>query len=308
MKRITYLTLLLPTLICAEEEVPKTLTFSTAILSVSAVDGKPSKGAELTIANNGEEEFTFVPLMVGVDAKAFTIEPGEMVLGAGKSETLKIFLHPMRGADTYTASLDVAEGVIPVKGVGLKAFEGKNEPTLNTIVDALAIPLEVGGKKLSLDTKANTIGDSLAVSRFRSVEGKKVRITPVARFSPPGKVPFGIVTEGEKLEEWGMLQESNDKRPDAHQCLFPEIEGVGGTLEKPAPDLPFAFYMEGHKYVSFTDASLKSAAPIPHTARVFPVKTFQGRAMESAYLIGFEEASNGDYQDAVFLIENVTAE
>ena len=30
--------------------------------------------------------------------------------------------------------------------------------------------------------------------------------------------------------------------------------------------------------------------------------------MENAYLIGFEEAENGDYQDAVFLIENVVPE
>ncbi len=30
--------------------------------------------------------------------------------------------------------------------------------------------------------------------------------------------------------------------------------------------------------------------------------------MENAYLVGFEEAKNGDYQDAVFLLENVTAE
>jgi hypothetical protein len=27
--------------------------------------------------------------------------------------------------------------------------------------------------------------------------------------------------------------------------------------------------------------------------------------MENAWLVGFEEAANGDYQDAVFLIENV---
>ncbi len=66
--------------------------------------------------------------------------------------------------------------------------------------------------------------------------------------------------------------------------------------------------MKGHKYVSFTDLKLNSGAPIAHTGRIYPVKSFQGVARENAYLVGFEEAKNGDYQDAVFLIENVTAE
>ena len=43
--------------------------------------------------------------------------------------------------------------------------------------------------------------------------------------------------------------------------------------------------------------------PMPTNA-CFP-RHVQGRELEDAYLIGFEEASNGDYQDAVFLVEGV---
>lgn len=295
-------------LLCAKEELSKTLKFSTPMVSVSAVDGEKSMGAVLTIENTGEEDFAFVPILSGKDAEAFSVEPAEVVVGAGKSETLRIRLNPIRGAGSYEASLDVAEGNIPVNGVGLKAFEGKNEPPLDQIVKALGIELDVGGEKLSLNTKQETIGESISDARFRGIGEKLVKVTSLARFSPRGEVPFGIVFKGEELSEWGKLDDSDDTRPDSHQCLFPAMNGGEMFMEKEAPKEPFAFYMKGHIYVSFTDSSLQKNTPIKHTARVYPVKKFQGREMENAYLVGFEEAKNGDYQDAVFLLENVTTE
>ncbi len=292
----------------AEEEIPKVLRFSQPMISLSAVEGVPSHGAELIVENTGKTEFALTPVLAGEDATAFTVDPPELVIGPGKKETLRVFMHPGRGSGRYAASLDFAEGFIPVEGVGLKAFEGKNEPPFKQIVDTLGIPVNVGGDELELDTAAATIGDSLPVSRFRGIEGRKVRVTPVARFSPLGEVSFGIVTKDDNLIEWGTLSDSTEKRPDNHQSLFPEFKGGDVAVEIDAPAEPFAFYMNGHQYVSFTDQALNSGAPIAHTGRIYPVKAFQGVAKENAYLIAFEEAKNGDYQDAVFLIENVTVE
>lgn len=278
------------------------------MVSVSAIQGTESMGAELIVENTGDEDFAFAPILVGKDSEAFSVKPEEIIIGAGKKETLMIYLSPIRGAGSYETSLDVAEGNIPIKGVGLKAFEGKNEPPLDRIVKALGMELDVGGTQLSLNTKEDIIGDSVPAARFRGMEGRMVRVTPVARFSPPGKVPFGIVFKDEELTEWGLLDNSDDSRPDNHQCLFPGMNGGIYAIEKEAPKEPFAFYMKGHMYVSFTDIALASKAPIKHTARVYPVKKFQGRDLENSYLVGFEEAKNGDYQDAVFLLENVTVE
>ncbi len=278
------------------------------MVSVSAVQGTPSKGCELTVENTGSTDFAFAPVFVGKDAAAFSVEPPEIVVGAGKMETLVIRLSPVRGAGSYEASLDVAEGALPVRGVGLKQFEGSNEPPLDRVVAALGMEIDVGGKDLVLGTEADTIGDSIPSGRFRGMDGKPVRVTPVARFSPPGEVPFGIVPDGGEPTEWGKLGKSDTSRPDNHQSLFPETDGGKAFLEKEAPAGTFAFFMKGHMYVSFTDPSLDTDAPVTHTARVYPVKRFQGREMENAYLVGFEEAKNGDYQDAVFLLENVTAE
>jgi hypothetical protein len=42
-----------------------------------------------------------------------------------------------------------------------------------------------------------------------------------------------------------------------------------------------------------------------HRARVYPLKDRTGTAVPNAYLIGWEEAANGDYQDYVFILSNV---
>lgn len=295
-------------LLGAGEELSNSLKFSRSMVSISAVDGEKSMSADLTIANTGSEDFAFVPILSGQDAKAFSVKPAEIFLGAGKKETLNIRFKPLRGAGSYEASLEVADGIIPVKGLGLKAFEGKNEPPLDQIVKALGIALDVGGKKLSLDTEEYTIGESIPGARFRGIAGEFVKVTPLARFSPPGEVPFGIVFKGEELIEWGKLQDSDETRPDSHQCLFPRMGDGVTVMEKEAPKEAFAFYMKGHIYVSYTDSSMQKNVPIKHSARMYPVKKFQGRDIENAYLIGFEEAKNGDYQDAVFLLKNVTIE
>jgi hypothetical protein len=278
------------------------------MVSLSAVQGKESMGSELTVENTGDTAIDFAPVLIGKDAAAFSLEPRKIQLTPGQTYSFKISLSPVRGAGIYQASLDISEGAIPIEGVGLKAFEGKNEPTLEKLCKALGMEIDVGGTKLELDTEAETIGESLAVSKFQGIEGKTIRVTPLARFSPPGEVPFGIVQEAGKLIEWGKLDGSDESRPDNHQCLFPGINGGKSAIEMKAPDGSFAFYMQGHLYVSFSDTSLETAAQIKNTARVYPVKTFQGREMQDSYIVGFEEAKNGDYQDAVFLLENVTVE
>lgn len=88
---------------------------------------------------------------------------------------------------------------------------------------------------------------------------------------------------------------------------FPVLDTlVGGAsfTEFDAPDKPFAFYMKGPKFDSFSDPAFQTTADIPHTGRIYPVSFYQGRKMEDSWLVGFEEAANGDYQDGLFLIEN----
>lgn len=292
-------------------ELTPGLTASQRVVSLSAVAGKPARTQSFILTNRSGSALSPKFKLLGKDAEAFTVTGGpdeELARGANASWT--VAFKPPRGAARYSAGIeigDAAEGTFVIlQGIGLAAFEGENEPPLQRIVHALGIPLDVGGNQLALDTKATTIGKSIAGGYFKSADGGKIQITPVARFSPPGSVPIGIFTkDAEAPVIVGKLADSSPAVPDAHQTLLPPWEQGVQMIEIDPGDKPFGLSMDGHRYRSSTDPSRPTKATIPHTARIYPVTSFQGAAVKNTWLVGFEEASNGDYQDAVLMLGNV---
>ncbi|BDS06897.1 hypothetical protein NT6N_19370 [Oceaniferula spumae] len=280
------------------------------ILSLSSVAGKKSQNTQVKISNKLPSDIPTTCNIIGKDAEFFSIVKSPKKISANSFGVVEIAFNSGKEQRLYSAVLQIGttEGgcMIQLQGVGLAAFEGKNEPPLQQIVNALGIAMDVGGKTLSLNSKKATIGDSVAASYFRVAKGAHFHITPIARFSPPGKVPVGLIFKGSDSKQGiGQLVASSKDFPDAHQCLFPKFIGHQRSIQTVPTQPVFGFYMEGHKYVSVTDPTRQKGAPIMHTARIYPVKSMQGRSMKNAWLLGFEEASNGDYQDAVFLLENV---
>ncbi|QJE95020.1 family 16 glycoside hydrolase [Luteolibacter luteus] len=294
------------------KELDEPLRPEKTLLSLSAVKDKPARSAMLTVKNPLDRSLPSSLSITGKDAGAFSASSSVAELAPGATMEIEVHFRPIHGAGRYSAGLRIGTpesgAFVILQGIGLAAFEGKNEPSLQSIVHALGIPLDVGGSKLELDTKADKLGDGVAIPYFKKAGEGKVKITPVARFSPPGITPIGIVAKGSTdLIEVAKLADSS-AIADAHQRLMPPLDGGKSFVEfDPAPEA-FAIYMKAHQYTSFTDPKLPTEAKIPHTARVFPVTNFQGREMKNAWLVGFEEAANGDYQDAAFLIENVTPE
>ena len=132
---------------------------------------------DLEIRGEGEDAF------VVTDTRK---EPNGVLL-------LEVAFQPTVLRGYFSAELVVKEGetvrVIQLRGVAIKALEGKNEPPLQEVLDSLGTGIDAGGKKLSLSTKEETIGDSVAATRFQPVQGSVVRMTPLARYSPPGVTP-----------------------------------------------------------------------------------------------------------------------
>jgi len=54
--------------------------------------------------------------------------------------------------------------------------------------------------------------------------------------------------------------------------------------------------------------SLNVPAPTVHRFKSYPLKDATGAPIANSYLVAVEEAGNGDYQDYVFVLENVTAQ
>lgn len=260
-----------------------------------------------------QEDLAVLPLkMRGNGADAFGISDARKE--ENKLLLLEIEFKPTTERGFFAAELLVGQGenlqIVQLRGVATKALEGKNEPPLQELCDALGLELDVGGKQLALDTSKKTIGDSIAVARFEPVGGEAVRLTPLARYSPEGETPFGLaIEEGSelKLRTLASLAASTERRPDAHQTLRPPTTGGEQVVFVKEPPQRFGLFLKAHQYTSLTFPGRATGAPIEHTARIYLVKAYQGQAIANAYVVGFEEAANGDYQDAVFLIEGVKA-
>lgn len=192
-------------------------------------------------------------------------------------------------------------------GLSTKALEGKNEAPLSLIVEALGYQMNPGWKELAHHTKAIPQGDELAPSLFQKAGAGAVEIRPVARYSPPFHLPFGYYTpsaEGPELHQIGILNDSRDY-PE-HQTLFPSIAS-GNTSFDPG-DNTFGFYTASPTHIAYSEDIwniLFYEENTAHAMRAYPVTAEHGKVLENAYLLCFEEASNGDYQDYVFLVQNV---
>ena len=233
----------------------------------------------------------------GKDAAVFSLITEE--------ETTKILFDATQGKNSYFAELVSGDDIIPLAAIALDKFEGHNEPPLKMILEVLGTDVNPGGTELRLDTKENEIGDSVLAPSFEPVAGKSFRIQGLARFSPPGITPFGFVLPDGELQEIGSLDTVSEKTPDTHQCLLPPTLPTTEGIIVENPPKHFGLFLKARHYTSVTKPGAAKGAKIKHTARVYPVKQLLGRDLENAFLVCFEEASNGDYQDAVFLIEGV---
>lgn len=282
-------------------ELEPELTARPATLALSSV-----KGLELPVGAiqlSGKIDPTKLKL-TGRDADCFSFD-------ASSPDQLRVTFDPKGEAGNFHAGLEDGAGLmVPLHGLGTKALEGENEAPLFQVARALALPVDIGAETLITPKDGKPIGSGIVATHFRPLAGKPVVMTPLARYSPPWKLPFGLYWEEggqRKYVEAGALDDSSVVK-DASQRLFPPL--VGGKSTSLTPPGPFGIYSTSPTHTAHSDPALNEGneKSIPQALRVYPVKEILGRPLENAYLLCFEEARNGDYQDYVFLIENVVAE
>jgi hypothetical protein len=294
-------------------ELAPPLAPATRYVALSQVRGFNPATTELEIHNPG-------PAPVALDLTLTSSVPQlfQASLPAGTPTT-----HPPNGkarvridfkpaTDTpparYSAGLQVGPPdlgtFVVLQGISLAAPEGNNEPPLQRITDALGIPVKVGDSGLHLDTKAPAIGSGVAATALVRASDSPVRVTPIARFSPPGEIPLRWHARGNTTRHPIATLAGSNEKPDAHQCLLPPWTEGTSTASFDPGTAPFSLVAETNHGDIPLDPK-HSATKVTHPARVFPVHTFLGTPVTDAVLVGFEEATNGDYQDALFLIENV---
>jgi len=131
---------------------------------------------------------------------------------------------------------------------------------------------------------------------------------PVARYSPDFELPFGYYTDTAEMpdkHEVGILAKAG-AFPE-HQCLFPAI-GSGTNSFDPG-NHAFGFYATGPTHSAYSEDvwnMLLHPANAVRATRIYPLKDAMGKLIPNTYLLCFEEAKNGDYNDYVFVLKNIT--
>ena len=192
-------------------------------------------------------------------------------------------------------------------GLSTNGLEGENEPPLSRIVDALGYSANIGWNTLANNTLPQLQGDEISFRVFHKAKKGNVEMIPVARYSPDFELPFGYFTDkNEKANKHYVGTLSKAGKFPEHQCLFPSISSGGNSFDP--GNNSFGFYADGPTHTAYSEDvwnMLLYPANAVRATRIYPLKDKTGRLVNNTYLVCFEEAKNGDYNDYVFVVKNI---
>ncbi|MFL5810279.1 MAG: DUF1080 domain-containing protein [Flavisolibacter sp.] len=197
--------------------------------------------------------------------------------------------------------------VIYLTGLSSKGLEGANEVPLSVIADALGYHINIGWSTLDNNALPQLMGDEIAAARFRKAAAGKVQMIPVARYSPDFPLRFGYyinASSAPEKKQVGVLA-TKDQYPE-HQTLFPAI--ASGTTSFDPGKNSFGFYADGPSHTAYSEDDWNMAlhpGNAVRATRIYPVKDASDKLLPHTYLVCFEEAKNGDFNDYVFLVKNI---
>ncbi|MDB5046850.1 MAG: hypothetical protein JWQ08_2900 [Deinococcus sp.] len=284
-------------------------SLSELIFSTTRNGTSPTQ--RVTLTNTGTGPLTITSLtLAGQNAAAFGVVDAPalpLTLAIGQSVPVGVRFAPLGTVGALKGSLQVASAgnaptAVDLYGLSAPGLQGDQEPPLQQVVNTLGYAINVGSSSLLLGTGSNLIGDEVAAPLFRKAGVGPVTLKAVARYSPDDLLPFGYVVAGSStLNQVGTIATGQE------QTLNPAL--TSGTLASFDPgNTTFAFYTGRTSYAAqstFTQDSLNTG-PLKHAARVYPLKDRAGQPVANSYLLAFEPAVNGDYQDYVFVVTNVT--
>jgi hypothetical protein len=222
-------------------------------------------------------------------------------VAAGVGVSVQIRFHPTGVAEFQSALLIQTQSPatalrVGLYGLGTKGLEGANEPFLKSVLDTLGFDVNVGSAGL-LGTNAKPVGDEVAAPRFKAASAADVELVPVARYSPQEAIPYGYYTAASEVQV-GVISS------DQYQTLDPTTD-PGSKTSFSAPAGEFGIFTSSTTHSTYTEDAKNAANATKHGVRTFPLKDRAGKLIPSSYLLCFEEAANGDYQDYVFTLSNV---
>ncbi len=286
------------------------LSASPTELVFSTVKGSTTAAKTVTLTNSGTSPLVISSMTAtGTNAASFTVSATPQTLAVGGTATISVTFNPATSSVTgyQAAALRVISDDpnastydIGLFGLATTGEQGNNEPPLKAVVDTLGRNIDVGGTGLILGTNPAPIGDEVSAPLFVKAGTGAVTIKPVARYSPDELLPFGWYTNpaGDPI-----LNEVATIALNQEQTLNPAIVAGGGNSFDPG-NQSFGVYVKSISFGRNTYTQDGINTNIPHGARTYPAKNRLGVVIPNTYLVAFEDAQNGDYQDYVFEISN----
>ena len=275
-------------------------------LIFSSVKGASSETKHITLRNIGDAPLDLAALtLTGPDAEAFTLTapglPGELEPG-GALDAAITFVPGSAGSKS--AQMQIVSGDVQAPGIGLYGLgsegeQGENEPPLQQIVDTLGYNVDVGARDLSLGSGDEAVGDEVLAPLFEKAGTGPVTLEVVARYGPEERLPYGFFyldAAQPVMREVGLIASSEAQK------LLPARASGEATFDP--GDVAFGIYGQAGGETQYSLDGLNTGT-IAHALRVYPLRNREGNAVPNSFLIGLEEARNGDYQDALFAISNV---
>jgi len=228
---------------------------------------------------------------------------------------------------TATLSSGSAQAVV----YGLVLIQANYEATLGQILIALGYKLDVGQAQNNWNPNTSMMAvnlpgveagtDEVAAPHFVKAGSGNVSMTLVARFSPPGVLPYGWYpsTSATTLNTVGTMSMTTDAQTsDKARMIAPPLAAGSATTFDPGSgafglwvfsDQKTEKYNEGGNVINgdydYSQDALNAPANV-HRFKSYPLKDASGASLAQKYLVAVEEAGNGDYQDYVFVLGNVS--
>lgn len=300
--------------------------FPAGGLVFSAPTGKADTPQPLTLTNSGNAPLTISGLELS-DSTSFALRGAPslpITVAPGAATTLTVGFNALtvgpKNATLTVQSDGVAAAVVALHGLSFKGTGGNNEPSLQWILDALAIPVEVGDSDPTTTPidgpTGGFVGEEIAAQTFRKAGSGAVTVEVLAAFAVENDpvVRFGWYRAGDASTTRAVFevpQTSPNTPPNNAQRLMPDVTGTLSFDPGSAPFGLYAFWPSNQFFdtrTTYTEDTLNTfPKALPHHFRTFPYKNADGTVEPNVYIVTNNEFHLGDdFNDVVVIVRNVT--
>ncbi len=278
------------------------------VFSATVSAQRPTNDRTIDVTNDSSESITLSATIAAAASNSaitdYSVAAGNgVVVAPGATTTVTVRFDPTQ-AGNRNAVLRLTDGVdvvdIGLFGIAAAAYEGGNEPTLSNVLLALGHATNVGWTGLAGGVATTSRGAETYVPLFEKAGAGSVMMTPLAQYAPAETLPFGWYTGAGGAAERNVVGTFSTA---GYQTILPPLLSGGTTFDPGTATFGLFYQSNFFGRIGYTEDA-KNGTDI-RRARIYPAKNRTGATISNAYIVAFEDADNGDYQDYVFLVRNV---